>query len=300
MNRPRILLIGGDGQVGWELRRTLAPIGDLVVTGPCEPAGFLDLTNPDAVRDRLRGLKPDLIVNPAAYTAVDQAEKEQGLASAINALAPAVIAEEAKALGALMVHWSTDYVFDGETGRPYREDDASNPQGVYGSTKLDGEKAVAAVDGAHLIFRTAWVYGLRGKNFLRTMLRLGEERDQLGVVDDQHGSPNWSRMLAQACAAVIGRTSGQWQDLRGVYHLSSGGETSWCGFARAIFDEHARRIQQDEPICQVKAITTQEYPTPARRPARSTLDCSKLASDFGIVLPHWREALELCMADGCF
>lgn len=294
---PRILLTGASGQVGWELARTLACLGDVRALSRSE----LDLENADALRRAVRETAPAAVVNAAAYTAVDRAEEDEARAHAINAVAPGVLAEEAARAGALMVHFSTDYVFDGTACTPYREADPTAPMGVYGRTKLAGEQAVAAAGGPHLVFRTSWVYGRRGHNFLRTILRLVREREELGVVDDQVGTPTWSRMLAQATAGVLATASrdGRFaleRDAWGVYHATGGGETSWHGFARALV---ALDPAADEHVCRtLRPLTTAEYPTPARRPARSVLDSARLAERFGVRLPHWRVQLELAMAEG--
>jgi dTDP-4-dehydrorhamnose reductase len=293
--RPTILLTGGTGQLGWELRRTLSPLGRVVAPGREE----MDLARPESLRPVVRDLRPALVVNAGAFTAVDAAEADGETARRVNALAPAVLGEEARSLGALMVHFSTDYVFDGSAAAPYRENDPAGPLGVYGATKLEGERAVAAAGGEHLVLRTAWVYGLRGRNFLRTMLRLAGERDELRVVDDQHGSPTWSRMLAEATAAVLARCASDGgfrlpAGTGGVYHAAAAGETTWCGFARAIVEGTAEGRGR---AVEVVPIATADYPTPARRPERSTLDCARLARDFGVALPPWREQLRLCLED---
>jgi dTDP-4-dehydrorhamnose reductase len=293
--RPRILLTGASGQIGWELRRTLAPLGDVVAPG----RDALDLLRPDTLRDAVRHIRPAVVVNAAAHTAVDAAESEPGAAHAANAVAPGVLAEEAARTGALLVHYSTDYVFDGSSARPYVETDATGPLGIYGRTKLDGERAVQAAGGALLVLRTAWIYGVRGRNFLRTMLRLAAERDELRVVDDQHGAPTWSRMVAQATAAVLARCvvdSGFRlpEGTGGIYHLAAAGETTWCGFAQEIV---ASMSQHGARAPRVVAIPTAEYPTPAIRPARSVLDCGRLARDFGVALPPWNEQLALCLQE---
>lgn len=295
--RPRILLAGGTGQVGWELRRALAPLGEVVAP----PRAGLDLFSADSLRAAVRDLAPRLVVNAAAYTEVDRAESEPARAHAANAVAPAVLAGEAARLGAPLVHFSTDYVFDGAKGSPYVEDDPCAPLGVYGASKREGELAVAGAGGPHLVFRTSWVYGLRGKNFLRTMLRLARERDELRVVDDQRGAPTWSRMVAEATALVVARLGdgrggfapegAPW----GTYHLSAGGETTWCGFAREVLALDPRR--EEQRCREVVPIRTEEYPTPARRPRYSVLDGARLQAAFGVRLPGWREALEMAMAE---
>jgi dTDP-4-dehydrorhamnose reductase len=283
----RILLTGINGQVGWELQRTLQPLGEVVAV---DRQG-LDLANPDRIRTLVRAVKPALIVNPAAYTAVDKAEAETDLATAINATAPGIFAEEAKRLDALLVHYSTDYVFDGTQATPYAEDAPTAPLGVYGRSKLAGEQAVQTAGCRHLIFRTCWVYGLRGHNFLRTMLRLAGERDELSVVADQHGAPTWSRQIAEATALALARHAGQ----QGIYHLAAAGATTWHGFASALLAaSHARGLITRLPT--VHAITTADYPTPARRPAHSLLSGALLRADFGLALPDWETQLQLCLA----
>jgi dTDP-4-dehydrorhamnose reductase len=286
MPRKRILLFGEQGQVAWELRRTLTPMADLTCVGR---AG-VDLADPEAIRRAIAAAAPDIIVNAAAYTAVDKAETEIALATQINAHAPGVMAAEAARRGALLVHYSTDYVFAGTRGTPYTEDDPTGPLGAYGSTKLAGEEAVRAAGGSHLIFRLCWVYGNRGANFLLTMQRLARERDEVRVVADQHGCPTWSRMIAEATAHAL-RCLHTREDARavsGTYHLCAAGQTSWHEFARAIIDA----VPAERRRCrEVRAITTAEYPTPARRPAYSVLDTTKLERVFGLRLPDWHESL---------
>jgi len=286
----KILLTGVNGQVGWELQRTLAPLGEVIAVDRSR----LDLADSAAIRRSVEAIAPDLIVNPAAYTAVDKAESEPGLAQAINAVAPGELAQASAALGIPLVHFSTDYVFDGRKSAAYAEADAPNPLGVYGATKLAGEKAVQHGGAPHLILRTSWVYGLRGRNFLLTMQRLARERDTLAVVDDQFGAPTWSRLIAEATALVIAR----WLDrpdqtaTSGIYHLSCGGRTSWHGFTAAIL---AHLAKPDEKLASLTAIPSSGYPTPAARPANSQLACDKLAATFGVRLPDWETALALCL-----
>ncbi|WP_342117181.1 dTDP-4-dehydrorhamnose reductase [Pseudoduganella sp. OTU4001] len=284
----KILLTGASGQVGYELERSLQGLGEVVAVDRSRMA----LDNLDQVRSVIREVKPQLIVNPAAYTAVDKAESEPQLAHRINAEAPGVMAEEAKRLGAALVHYSTDYVFPGNQPGARREGDATGPANVYGASKLAGEQAIAASGVPHLIFRTSWVYGMRGKNFLLTMLRLAQERDELRVVADQHGAPTWSRTIADTTALVLaqarGPGEGWWQDHGGIYHLASQGETTWHGFTQAI-------LAQAGIDCRVLPITSAEYPVPAKRPEFSVLDSGKLMSQF-CNLPSWQEALRLCMA----
>lgn len=292
----RILVTGKNGQVGWELQRTLANLGQVIAVD----RQALDLSSPDSIRAVIREIEPDLIVNPAAYTAVDKAESEPELAMAVNGIAPGVMAEEAKKLGAAMVHYSTDYVFDGSKNSPYTEEDKPSPMNVYGRTKLAGEQAVQAAGIPHLILRTSWVYGARGKNFLLTILRLAKERDELKIVSDQIGAPTWSRMIAEASAQIVAQ--GLMDDsllsrCAGVYNLAAGGETSWFGFTRAILEHQAR--QSSEPAVRqtrVLPIPTSEYPLPAPRPLYSLLSNDKLFDTFGVKLPSWDDSLALCMA----
>jgi dTDP-4-dehydrorhamnose reductase len=288
-----ILLTGVNGQVGFELARSLQGLGRVVAL----ERGGLDLSDLDQVRRVVREVKPTLIVNAAAHTAVDQAETDVNAAMLLNAQAPGVLAQEAKRLGAGLVHYSTDYVFDGTKTGSYVEDDATNPQNVYGKSKLAGEQAIAESGCPHLIFRTSWVYGTRGKNFLLTMLRLGAQRDELSVVADQHGAPTWANTIAVLSANVLSQAvAGQgdsrdwWQQHSGVYHLTAGGATSWHGFAEAIFE-----FANLEKKPTVKPIPAASYPTPAIRPSNSRLSNDKLADTFGLRAPEWREALGLCM-----
>ena len=284
MTRPVILLTGAAGQLGFELARSLSPHGELVAL---DRAG-LDLCDPDAIAATVRRVAPAIIVNAAGFTSVDRAESEPALSHAINARAPEVLADESRRIDALLIHYSTDYVFDGRSALPYREDDRPNPLNVYGSSKLDGERAIAAAGGAHLILRTSWVYGWHGQNFLLTMKRLAATRDELRVVADQFGVPNWSRVLAEATARMVGRGRAALAERSGIYHLSGRGRASWFDFARAIFD--------GAEVPRVVPITTADYPTPARRPPSAVLDTSKLEAAFGIALPDWRETLAACKA----
>lgn len=295
VQRPIILLTGGTGQVGWELARALAPLGRVVTPG----RAALDLADEPSIRRTVRDTRPALIVNAAAHTAVDRAESEPALAHAINAEAPRVLAEEAARTGALVVHYSTDYVFDGSAGSPYLESAPPAPINTYGETKLAGERAMEHVGAPHLIFRTSWVYGRRGANFLRTMLRLAREREELRIVADQRGAPTWSRMIAEATALVLAqcRAAGGFAlpaDAGGIYHLTAGGETTWCDFARAILAADPAR--QEHRCRAVVPIATEAYPTPARRPRYSVLDNARLERDFGVRLPGWEQQLTLAMA----
>ncbi|QHB70031.1 dTDP-4-dehydrorhamnose reductase [Stenotrophomonas sp. 364] len=291
-----VLLFGGNGQVGQALLRTLAPLGTLMATtrsgalpdgSPCEVADFDDPASLPALLDRIA---PDVVVNAAAYTAVDRAEADPDAAWRANAEAPGVIARWCAAAGVPLLHYSTDYVFDGTATRPYREDDPTAPLGVYGASKLAGEQAIRAAGGRHLIFRTAWVYAAHGGNFLRTMLRVGAERDVLRVVADQIGTPTPAALIADVSAQILH----QRLTLSGTYHLTATGATSWHGFAEAIFAEAvARGILPRAP--RVEAITTAEYPTAARRPAYSCLDVRRLQSDAGLQLPAWQDGLASVM-----
>jgi dTDP-4-dehydrorhamnose reductase len=288
---PNLLVIGCRGQVGWELMRTLQPLG--CVTGVDFPE--VDLANPDSLRPCLDAVRPRAILNAAAYTAVDRAESEPDQARRLNARAPACLAEEARRRDAWLVHYSTDYVFDGTARTPYTEDAPPNPLSVYGRTKAEGDAAVQQVGGRYLIFRLCWVYGGRGQNFLRTMLRLATTRDELRVVNDQHGCPTWSRLIAEATAQALAQAlrASEPAALAGVYHLACTGATTWYEFARAIWEAvpaDARRAARVTPI------PTADYPTPARRPAWSVLDCGKLERVFGLRLPDWRTALRLALA----
>ena len=288
-----ILLTGANGQVGHELRTTLAPLGPVLAT----TRETLDLTDEAAIRAAVRAAAPRVIVNAAAYTAVDAAERDEAACAWLNTDVPRILAEEAERCGAWLVHYSTDYVFDGTSGRPYRESDPVAPLGVYGRTKADGEAAVRAACTRHVILRVAWVYGRRGKNFLLTIQRLARERvvsgDPLRVVHDQVGVPTWSRSIAEATAAVVqqlvNRTDAD--TLAGTYHVAGAGSCSWHEFACAI----VQQMGDSAAGVTVQPITTHEYPTPARRPAYSVLDASLLEAVFGVVLPGWREQLTACV-----
>ncbi|MCA7998162.1 dTDP-4-dehydrorhamnose reductase [Burkholderia metallica] len=292
-DRPRILVTGANGQLGFELARTLASHGQVVGADRT----VVDLADLDRLRGTIRDLRPDLIVNAAAYTAVDRAESEPELAMRINGVAPGVIAEEAKAAGAVVIHYSTDYVFDGHGAEPYVETDPTAPLNVYGRTKLAGEQAIAQAGGMHLVFRTSWVYGTRGKNFLLTMRALAEKHDTLRVVADQIGAPTWSETLAELTSHVVAQVlakkrpddSQWWSTHSGVYHMTAAGDTSWAGFADAIFE--ASRLTR-RPL--VVPIPSDEYRTAAARPRNSRLSNAKLERAFGVRAPHWHEALEKC------
>lgn len=292
----RILLTGKTGQVGHELERSLSGLGEIIAVDRSQ----MDLSDLAQVRDVIRTVKPDLIINPAAYTAVDKAESEPELAMRINGEAPGVMAEEAKKIGAAMIHYSTDYVFDGSKNTPYVEDDPTCPMNVYGSTKLAGEQAVQAAGIPHLILRTSWVYGMHGKNFLLTMLRLSQERDELRIVADQHGSPTWCGTIADSTAAIVAKivdakNESDWLRQRsGIYHLTCQGQTTWYGFTKAILE--AANIEK-KPL--LTPISTQDYPLPAKRPAYSVMSGEKFIRNFSD-LPSWESALASCLQKKIF
>lgn len=287
----KILLTGKTGQVGYELERSLQGLGEIVALDRSQ----MDLANLAQVRDVIRTVKPNLIINPAAYTAVDKAESEPDLAMRINGEAPGVMAEEAKKLGAAMIHYSTDYVFDGSKTSPYLETDPTCPINVYGATKLAGEQAIQAAGIPHLILRTSWVYGMRGKNFLLTMLRLAQEREELRIVADQYGAPTWCRTIADTTAHIVALAQGAqhapnwWQERSGIYNLTAQGQTTWHGFTQAML-ENATIARK--PV--LTPIATQDYPLPAKRPTHSGMSCKKLISVF-CHLPDWEAALKLCI-----
>lgn len=301
--RGALLVTGKNGQVGVELVKALASFGEVIAP----PREAMDLTNPESIRSMIRAVRPLWIVNPAAYTAVDKAESEPELAYAINAEAVKVIAEEAQQVGAGVIHFSTDYVFDGRSSTPYTETDVTNPVSVYGASKLAGEIALAESGAACMIFRTSWVYGTGGKNFLKTILKLAEEREQLRVVADQHGAPTWSRDLAEMTAHVIRRCEDMsaqngeqpfkaFARLNGVYHAAGSGETTWYEFAsEAIRLQRGRK--PDRRFAEIEAITTADYPTPARRPESSRLNCGKLEEKFGWRMMDWRESLQKVLGE---
>lgn len=276
----KILVIGKNGQIGFELCRTLAPLGIVKAVDKSE----LNLADPLAIQIYLKALRPDIIVNAAAYTNVEKAEEEKEEARKINGEAPAILAEESKKLGAFLVHYSTDYVFDGSQKKPYREEDPPHPLNVYGQTKLEGEKHIQSVGGKYLILRTSWVYGLRGKNFLKTMLET--EKKQLNIVNDQVGAPTWSRLIAEATAQLLGRE----KTTEGLFHLTAQGETTWYGFAKTIF-QLAKKNKDVFPI------TSKDYPSKVQRPSYSVLSNDKIQNECQIVLPSWEQQLLLCLID---
>ena len=288
---PRFLITGANGQLGFELQRALAPLGVVIATD----RHACDLSNPDSIRAAVRAAKPDVILSAGAYTAVDKAESEPDLARAINATAPGILGEEAAKLGALVIHYSTDYVFDGTKPSAYREEDATNPLGVYGKTKLEGENALAASGADHLIFRTSWVFGAHGKNFIKTILRLASSRDELRIVADQFGAPTGAALLADASTHIATRylRDGRENFPFGLYHLAASGETSWHGFAQHIV---AKAAAANTPLKasndRILPIPAAEYPTTAARPANSRLDTSKFRTAFGLHLPDWTHGVD--------
>lgn len=292
----KILLTGANGQVGYELWRTLQYIGEVIPTTRDGveinglPTIALDLSNAEDIEKKINAIQPDLICNAAAYTAVDEAENNQELAEKINVDAPAIFAKYAVITDTRVVHYSTDYVFSGSSSAPWTEEDDCKPQGIYAQTKLKGEQAIIDSGCQYMIFRTAWVYSERGKNFMNTMLKLALEKNELNVVDDQIGSPTWAKSIAMITAITLQNP------IDGLYHLTSSGKTSWSGFARRIFAQ-AAKLNIIEAAPRVNGITTSQYPTPAKRPSYSVLDCSKIKQTFNIKMPNWQTALQLCMQD---
>lgn len=301
----KILLFGKDGQVGWELQRSLAPLGEIVALDHDSADHCGDFTNLTGLIDSVRAVGPDLIVNSAAHTAVDKAQSEPDLVRSINATAPGVLAQEAARLGAWLVHYSTDYVFDGTGSRPWTESDLPAPLNVYGQTKLEGERLIQAECPQHLIFRTSWVYGARGVNFAKTMLRLAQERDSLSVIDDQIGAPTGADLLADVTAHAIRQVLQRPVDA-GLYHLTASGETSWCGYANYILTQ-VQYLQEaaknkSNKILRLKAlvaspIASKSYPTPAPRPLNSRLNTKKLQTTFGLSLPPWQQGVSRMLTE---
>ena len=285
----KILLFGKNGQVGWELQRSLAPLGELVALDFDSPGPLsADFSRPESLAATVRAVAPQIIVNAAAHTAVDKAESEPDFARKLNATSPGVVAEAAQQIGALMVHYSTDYVFDGSGSKPWLEDDATGPLSVYGRTKLEGEQLVAQHCARHLIFRTSWVYAARGGNFAKTMLRLAKERERLTVIDDQFGAPTGAELLADVTAHAIRDTLRE-PAKTGLYHLVAGGETTWHGYAKFVLEQaRAAGVELKAAPEAVDPVPTSAFPTPATRPHNSRLNTSKLQSAFGLVLPQWQ------------
>ena len=293
----RILVTGCNGQVGWELQRCLLPLGEVIAMDRSQ----LDLSDLDGIKDILANISPDVIVNAAAYTAVDKAEDNEDVATLINGHVPGVLATEARKIGALLIHYSTDYVFDGEKPSPYSEDDIPSPINAYGRSKLMGEQAIQSVDVDYVILRTSWVYSARGANFLRTILRLSQERDELSIVTDQIGAPTWARLIAESTAHVIKQSLVEKSDSSfqsGLYHLTAAGETSWFGFTEAAVEQF--RHLPDTSLCVQKIIpiTSADYPLPADRPKNSRLDIRKFEDHFNLQLPSWSDSLSLCISGG--
>ncbi|QBP73979.1 dTDP-4-dehydrorhamnose reductase [Herbaspirillum huttiense] len=282
----KILLFGCNGQLGWELQRSLAPLGELISLHSLSQEYCGDLADLDGIAQTIAAVSPDVVVNAAAYTAVDKAESEGERARIVNALAPQRMAMAAAQCGALLVHYSTDYVFDGNGHQARREEDLTGPLNVYGKTKLEGEQAIAASSCAYLIFRTSWVYAARGGNFARTMLRLGAQREQLNVIDDQTGAPTGAELLADASAHAIVQALAH-PELQGLYHLTAAGQTTWFAYAQQVF-ALARELGGPSELARLVPIPTSAYPTPASRPLNSRLDCSKFQAAFGLVLPAWQ------------
>ncbi len=294
----RILLLGKNGQLGWELQRTLAPLGEITAIDREE----IDLSQPGQLRQVVADLRPSLIVNASAFTDVDGAESRPQLALSVNRDAPAILAEESHRLRIPLIHYSTDFVFDGLLGRAYTEADAPNPLNVYGQSKLEGEQAIQAVGGLHLIFRTSWVYSLRGNGFVSKVLRWAREKESLRVVDDQIGSPTWARMLAEMTSLILMQAQVRgpdWQAMHsGLYHVAGSGEASRLEWAQAILQLDANANEQR--CKEILPAKTADFPTPAQRPAYSALSCEKFERTFGLSLPHWRESLRLAMDTSLF
>jgi dTDP-4-dehydrorhamnose reductase len=287
----KILLFGKGGQVGWELQRSLSPLGEVVALGTDSQHLCGDFTDLDGIAQTVRTVAPDVIVNAAAYTAVDKAESEPDLSRTVNALAPGLLAQEAKRSGAWLIHYSTDYVFDGSGDKPWQETDPVAPLSVYGKTKLEGEQAIRDTDCRHLIFRTSWVYAARGGNFAKTMLRLAAERDRLSVINDQIGAPTGADLLADITAHAI-RAALQHPEVSGVYHLAANGQTSWHDYARYVI-EFARQAGIKIKVAPeaIQPVPTSAFPLPAPRPKNSRLDTGKLQNTFGLNLPHWQSGI---------
>ena len=291
----KLLLLGKNGQVGWELQRSLAPLGEVVALERSDAGG--DIADLAGLAQTIRALRPDVIVNAAAHTAVDKAEAEPELVLRLNAEAPEAMAAEARRLGALLVHYSTDYVFDGSGTRPWVETDTPAPLSVYGRTKLEGEQLIQQSGAKHLILRTSWVYAARGGNFAKTMLRLAQERERLTVIDDQWGAPTGAELLADVTAHAIRHLQQRPQDA-GLYHLVAGGEVTWNGYAKFVI-EHASKAQSAIKIVakEVAPVPTSAFPTPAVRPHNSRLNTSKLQTTFGLTLPHWQAGVERMLTE---
>lgn len=295
----KILLLGKNGQVGWELQRSLAPLGELLAMDRHSADFCGDLSQPERLAQTVRDWRPDVIVNAAAHTAVDKAESEPELARCLNATAPAALAQAAAEVGAWLVHYSTDYVFNGQGRQPWQEDDATGPLSVYGQTKREGEQAIAASGCKHLIFRTSWVYAARGGNFAKTMLRLAGERERLTVIDDQHGAPTGADLIADVTAHALRQAMNDAQArLAGIYHLVASGETSWHGYASHVIAQ-ARQLQPERAlkVTEIAPVPTSAFPTPAQRPLNSRLNTHKLQQSFGLVLPPWQLGVQRLLTE---
>lgn len=293
---PRIMLTGANGQVGWELNRSLLPLGDIVALTRKE----CDLSRPENLPSIVQEIKPDVIINAAAYTTVDKAEEEEALAMTINGTSVGVLAEEAKKCNALLIHYSTDYVFDGTKPSPYTEEDIPNPINVYGRSKLAGEEAMRQVGGRHLIFRTSWVYASRGNNFLKTIRRLVQKRDELSIVDDQIGTPTWARLIAQTTSYCTRQSICEIyyrEFLSDTYNLTMRGETSWYDFAKRIVELICHNQKNGRYGCDIKSIKSINYPTPAIRPKNSRIAINKIEKKFQLKMPEWEKALALCIEE---
>ncbi len=293
----RLLLLGANGQVGWELNRSLMPLGEVVAIDRQQ----CDLSQPERLPALVRGISPAVIVNAAGYTVVDRAEGEEQLAMTVNGTAAGVLAEQARACGALLVHYSTDYVFDGTKEAPYLEEDVPNPVNAYGRSKLAGEIAIRQAGARYLIFRTSWIYAARGRNFVRMLMRLAAERDELPVVADQIGTPNWARNIADATVHAVRQATAERVDgsfASGLFHLTASGTTSWYGFAEAILDCAARNgLIAAQRLSRLRPVATEDYPTLAARPKNSRLGGNRLSEQFGISLPDWKQGLTLCLSE---
>ncbi len=298
----KLMVTGANGQVGWQLQRALAPLGEVFAFTRLQ----MDLSAPESVAARVREIRPDVLLNAAAYTAVDKAESEPELARTVNAVAPSRMAQELALTGGLMIHYSTDYVFDGAHAEPYVEDDVTGPINVYGRSKLEGEQAIAESGCDYIILRTSWIYDVRGKNFLRTVLRLARERHELRMVDDQYGTPTWARSVAEATAAIVAKIGGASSARKEIYHLTAAGSTTWAGFAQTILQEYSELLEWPAEFGEfsgpllaerVVPIASATYKAAARRPSNSRLSNAKLQRDFGLQLPDWHYLLRLAMLD---
>jgi dTDP-4-dehydrorhamnose reductase len=294
----KILLLGKNGQVGWELQRSLAPLGELLALDRHSSEHCGDLSQPERLAQTVLAWRPDVVVNAAAHTAVDKAESEPELARCLNATAPAALAQAAAQIGALLVHYSTDYVFNGQGQSPWQEDDATGPLSVYGQTKREGEQAIVASGCAHLIFRTSWVYAARGGNFAKTMLRLAAERERLSVIDDQWGAPTGAELVADVTAHAVVHALLDRQNLSGIYHLAAAGKTTWHGYASHVIAQ-ARQLQPGLAlrVNEIAPVPTSAFPTPAQRPLNSRLNTQKLRQAFGLVLPAWQQGVNRMLAE---